>query len=131
MAQTHEQKGLDALIAPQPLTIGKLARLERIGSPLLRGEFERMTDCVAALYVLSLPANEVLKHIDTLEADALAYAETLTHEQYRKDLTDLLDGLFAWWEMLPRPDEDSKKNATATDGSSSSSNGAAAPTATP
>lgn len=116
MEHTNEQKGLDALISPSPLTIGQLARLERIKSPLLRGDYSKLNDCLVALYVLSLPAKEVLKHIDTLEEDALEYAEGFTHDTYKEALTKLLDGLFAWWEMLPRPDEESKKNDTGTDG---------------
>lgn len=131
MEHTNEQKGLDAVINPSPLTIGKLARLERIQSPLLEGKFDKLSDCLAALYILSLPAAEVLKHVETLEADALAFSETLTHDEYKRQLTELLDGLFAWWEMLPRPDEESKKKDSVTDGSLSSSNGAVAHTDMP
>ena len=130
MEQTNEQKGLDALIHPSPITIGQLARLERIKSPLLRGDFKNINDCLAALYILSLPASEVLKHIDTLESDTLIYAEQFTHDEYKSRMTALLDSLFAWWDMLPRPDEESKKNDTATDGSLSSQSGVAEPMGT-
>lgn len=127
----NEQKGLDALINPAPITIGHLARLERIKSPLLTGNFKNMNDCIKAVYITELPASEVAKHIETIDTDALEFADTLTHDQYKEKVTKLLDSLFAWWDMLPRPDEESKKNDMVTDGSLSSPSGAVEHTATP
>jgi hypothetical protein len=130
MEQTNEQKGLKALVNPSPITIGKLARLELIKSPLVGGDFKDLNECLKALYVLELPAADVEGHLPTLTSDALAFAETLTHDEYKSKMQGLVDSLCAWWDMLPRPDEDAKKNDTATDGSSSLSNGAVEPTAT-
>lgn len=131
MEQTNEQKGLKALVKPSPITIGKLARLELIKSPLVGGDFKEINECLKALYILELPAAEVESHVPTLTSDALAFAETLSHEDYKAKMQSLVDSLCAWWDMLPRPDEESKKNGSGTDGSSSLSNGAVEPTATP
>lgn len=117
METTSEQKGLDALIAPGTLTLGQIARLERIESPLLSADFNSLVENLKALYAITLPAKEFAASLGELEARAMEWGDSLPKEEYRKRLTALADGLVEFGILMPRPDEEAKKkDASATVG---------------
>lgn len=123
---TNEQKGLDAIISPTELTLGQLARLERMNSPLLTADFSSLVENIKGLYaVFGCDAKTFVENADALDALALAWADSLPQEEYEAKMKSLCDGLVRFGILMPRPDEDAKKNGgLATDGSSSSQNGA-------
>lgn len=106
---TNEQKGLDALIAPPSFTLGHLARLERIQSPLLGAEFTNLNENLKAICALRMSASEFVKNADNLEPFALDLGDKLTMDEYEKALNDLVEGLVSYGILMPRPDEDAKK----------------------
>ena len=129
---TNEQKGLDAIVSPIELTLGQLARLERMGSPLLAADFSSLTENIKGLYaVFGCNANTFVDNADSLDALALAWADKLSQEEYEAKMKSLCDGLVRFGVLMPRPDEDAKKKCgSETDGSLSSQSGAVEHTAT-
>ena len=128
---TNEQKGLDAVIRPCELTLGKLARLERIGSPLLSADFSNLTENLKSLYAVSVGADEFFSSLPELEKKAVEWGDGISMDEYESRLAKLCEGLVQFQVLMPRPDEDAKKKAgSATDGSSSSPSGVAEHTAT-
>ena len=123
----NPQASLDALTPPHPLTLGKIAVLCRLDSPLLVGNVDDLCECLAALYVIEMPLNECVVNFKTLKDDAIVWGDSLTPTEYRMRLAAALDAVAAFFEMIPRPAASSKKNS-ATDGSQSLSNGSATPT---
>ena len=104
-------KGLDALIAPKKFTLGDVARLERIKSPVMDADFSSLNANLAAIAALRLPPAEFVAKADALEADALELADKIMPEEYHAELTRNADGLVQFGVLMPRPDEDAKKNA--------------------
>lgn len=110
---TNVDKGLDALIAPKKFTLGELARLERMKSPLLDADFSNLTANLAAVAALKLPPEEFVAKADALEAEAIKLGDSLDGEslkEYTAELNRIAEGLVQFGVLMPRPDEDAKKN---------------------
>jgi hypothetical protein len=52
----------------------------------------------------------VIDVAENLSRLSLEWAESLSPLDYRKKISELLDALAAFYEMLPRPEDGSKKN---------------------
>lgn len=120
---SNVDKGLDALIAPKRITLGDVARLERIRSPLLAADFSSLAANLSAILALRMDADEfvakadALANPDALDAEAIRLGDGLTMDGYRAELERLVQGLVDFGVLMPRPDEDAKKNEPqATDG---------------
>lgn len=125
----NPKAALDALANPAPLTLGKMAMLCRMDSPVLGGEIVHVTKTLAALYVYEHDTKDVAAMTDTqIESAAVVEYDRLTTDGYRVHVARMLDAVAAFYEMMPRPSPDAKKNS-ATDGSPNSPNGSAGPTA--
>lgn len=111
------QKALDALATPGKVTLGQVALLEKIHSPLLgEGKIEA-ADVIPSLYLLTLPACEGVTRLATLKTDAFMWADTLDNARYGALLAEALDALRAFFGMLPGPEGDApKKDSPATAG---------------
>ncbi|MBR5879207.1 MAG: hypothetical protein IKY91_06595 [Akkermansia sp.] len=112
------QAALDALTQPHELTLGQAALLEKIGSPLILPTEEEIGafELIPSLYLLSLPAAEGIKHLKTLQADAFAWADTLTPLTYNQALTEAHEAIKAFYDLLPQPEADAKKASPVTVG---------------
>ena len=116
--KNNPEEVIDALTNPKPLTLGKLALLERISSPLLVGNYERLEDNLKAVWIYRTPTSEAAKEIGRIDELAMKMGDEITLDDYQNALLELLGGITDFYRMLPRPDEDSKKKATTgTDGS--------------
>lgn len=100
---------LEALIEPHPLTLGQLALLERAEAPILRGDVSDLATTAKALYILTHPAKEVITSWQSVDSASLEWLDTLSIEEYRKALSEALDSIKAFYELLPPPTEASKK----------------------
>ncbi len=121
---------LDALAATPELTLGKMAVLTRINSPILIGEAADIPATLTALWILAAPFDEVLANRADLETPALKWGERMEPPEYRRRIIEALDAVNAYYEMLPRAEPDAKKKrAPATASSPSSPSGSAARTA--
>lgn len=125
----NPSKALEALTSTSRLTLGKIALLCRLESPILAGNVESLPDTLTAVYVIEQPLAESLVRLRTIEEEAIAFYDGLSAEEYRRKVAGALDAVASFFEMLPRPSPSSKKNS-ATDGSPNSRSGSAARTAT-
>lgn len=122
---------LDALAATAELTLGKMAVLTRINSPILVGDATDLPATLTALWILATPYEEVLANRHDLETPALRWGERMQPAEYRKRIIAALDAVNSYYGMLPRKEPDPKKKQTGRQGtasSPSSPNGSAVPT---
>lgn len=98
-------ESIDALITPAPLSLGRIALLERINSPLLRGEVADMAACAEGLWLLSLPVEEAAKRWPDAAVQGICWLDATPLQEYRKRLSEALDGITAFYRMLPPAEE--------------------------
>lgn len=105
---------VDGLATPKPLTLGQLALLEKIKSPLLGERCKPdLLDLLPSLYLLTLPAAEGVQHLDTLKPDAMAWADGQTLDAIHRAAAEAQRALAAFFDALPRPTgEGQRKNAS-------------------
>ena len=108
----NPRKALDALADPAPLTLGQVALLEKIKSPLLSATNPAAADVIPALYLLSLPSAQGAKHLDTLTEDAFRWADTLAPNDFSRRWVAALKALRAFYALLPGPEGDAPKKAS-------------------
>lgn len=125
----NPKAALAALTSPAKLTLGKVALLCRLDSPVLAGKIDDMPKCLTAIFVVENDFADSVANFSRIEDLALIAYGGISPLEYRQKLAHTLDEVAEFFEMLPRPSPSSKKNS-ATDGSPSSSNGSAEPTAT-
>lgn len=100
-------QALDGLTNPAPLTLGQLALLEKVGSPFLKAAgVPLLLDLLPSLYLLALPAAEGVAHLKTLEADALAWADTLAPGEVAERSRAAQAAVNAYFAALPKATED-------------------------
>lgn len=120
---------LDALAATPELTLGKMAVLTRINSPILVGEASDITSTLTALWILAVPFGEVLENRYDLETPALKWGERMEPAEYRRRIIAAMGAVDAYYGMLPRKEPTKKKRSgPGTDRSPSSPSGSAART---
>lgn len=122
---SEPQAAIDAMLCPQGLTLGQVAILEKIKSPLLSGASQEAFDLIPSLYLLALPVQEACKKVATdFQGEAMAWADSLQPAAYQAFLKSVMEGLVAFYQMLPGAEgEASKKASPAMAGSSRSRNG--------
>jgi len=114
----NPQALLDAVTNPSPLSVGRIALLEKAKSPLLAKDFGNLGECIRAAYLVEIPLKEAalkLREEDTLMAEAMEWADKLGWEKYEEKLASLIVSLVKFWKMLP-PEETEKKTAEMTQG---------------
>lgn len=104
---------LDALAATPELTLGKMAVLCRISSPILVGDATDMPSTLTALWILATPFEEVLANRHDLETPALAWGDRMEPAEYRKRIIAALKAVDEYYKMLPRREADDKKKRAA------------------
>lgn len=109
----NPEDGLDALISPDPLTLGRVALLERADSAVLRADVGSLTETLAALWLARAPIEEAAREWPRRYELSAVWGDTLSPADYRRELHRLLLALSAFRRILPRATEDQKK----TDGS--------------
>ena len=121
---------LDALAATPELTLGKMAVLTRINSPILVGEASDIPSTLTALWIIATPFGEVLENRQDLETPALKWGERMEPAEYRRRIIAAMDAVDAYYGMLPRkePAGKKKRRGPETGRSPSSRSGSAART---
>ena len=113
-APKNPQAALDAISNPAPLTMAKVALLEKIKSPLMFGNTEDTVNNIVAVYVISdvVKPSEIMKAFadGSLEAKALDWANGFSSDVFLEKLVSSLDAITAFWKMLPRPESDGNED---------------------
>lgn len=100
-------QALDGLTDPNPITLGQLALLEKIKSPLLgEAAVPLLLDLIPSLFILSLPAAEAVKHLDSLLPDALEWADSLIPGALAEHAKRAQAAVNAYFCALPKATED-------------------------
>lgn len=100
-------QALDGLTDPNPITLGQLALLEKIKSPLLgEAAVPLLLDLIPSLYLLSLPAAEGVKHLGSLLPDALQWADALPPGEIAEHAKRAQAAVNAYFDALPKATED-------------------------
>ena len=108
-APKNPAASLDALAATPELTLGKMAVLTRINSPILVGEASDIPSTLTALWILASPFDEVLENRHDLETPALKWGERMEPAEYRRRIIAAMDAVDAYYAMLPRKEPEPKK----------------------
>lgn len=108
----NPQTVLDALADPAPLTLGQVALLEKIKSPLLGAGNPAAADVIPGLFLLSIPSAQGAKHLDTLTEDAFKWADTLAPADFSRRWVAAIKALRDFYALLPAPTEDEPKKAS-------------------
>ena len=115
-APKNPKASLDAIADAKPITLGELALLERIKSPVLHGNTKDTVKNITAMFALKGGASrsEILKLAESgeLEGRALEWGDSVDPKKFMADLAGLLDSVAAFWLMLPRPEEKLNEDGT-------------------
>ena len=109
--QKNPKKIVEAILDPSPLTLAHVVMLEKISSPLLYGDSSNTEKNLQSMFLLEMPVKDALAKIKdgSFEDDSIVWAADFSADTYRKLLEKWLGSVEAFWAMLPRPDEESKK----------------------
>lgn len=102
---------LTGLTRPAPLSLGRLALLEKIGSPFI-GEPRQASfrEILPSLYLCHLPYEEAIEaaYAPALETLALKWAAEMGREEYQARVAALNAALADFFGALPRPEADAE-----------------------
>lgn len=101
--------GLDALLDPDPLTLGRVALLERADAPILRADVDSLTETLAAIWLVRAPVEEAAREWPRRYELSAVWGDKLAPADYRRELHGLLRALAAFRRLLPRATEEQKK----------------------
>lgn len=105
----NPKAALAALTSPAKLTLGKVALLCRLDSPILSGKIDDMPKCLTAIFVVENDFADSVANFSRIEDLALIAYGGISPLEYRQKLAHTLDEVAAFFEMLPRPSPGSKK----------------------
>lgn len=103
--EENPQKALDATLSGTPLSLAKLAVLEKAKSPVLRLDINDLCEDIKAAYLFSLPASEAVKAIPDADAKSMEWLEGIGDGEYRRIFKELVDGLISFYQTLPPPSQ--------------------------
>lgn len=110
---------LEAVTEPSRIfPIAKFALLERVNSPIIYRDISVLMENVKATYLYSLPMEEAVRHIGTLEDDALVWLEKVGQKEYEKLFTELVHEVCKFWNMMPSSEKKKteERKSSETDG---------------
>lgn len=107
----NPRKALEALVDPAPLTLGQIALLDYLKLPILDGKIDDVNETLKALWLLSMPLADAVEFASDMRG-AILWAETIGTDEYNRRLVEALDGIAAFFGMLPRDEADVKKKTS-------------------
>lgn len=110
-------KALEALAAPDPLTLGQVALLDLYKCPILDGVIDNVNETAFALWLLSMPLERAVAEAHFPEK-AIVWAGEIGVDGYNDRLVKALNALSRFYGMLPKPEsgEDAQKKTSASVG---------------
>lgn len=116
----NPQPILEAVVAPDPLTVGQIALLERVKSHVLYRDISNHADNVKTVYALEIDRAEAMRRWNDgdFEAEAFDWADKLGWQAYSEKLAKVVSGVVGFWKMMPKGEE--KKKAMSESGTGGS-----------
>lgn len=113
MSELNPQKSIDVLLNPNPLKLGQILILDKFDCPCTKGDFKSMLENGFACWLLKQERKEVLtKTRAEALAEATEWLDTLSKQELFEEVEKLVDGIGAFYDILPKADESQKKNQT-------------------
>lgn len=97
-------KALEALCAPDPLTLGQVALLNLYKLPILVGKIDDLNATAFALWLLSMPLEQAVAEAHFPDR-AIIWAEKIGVEEYNDRLVKALNAIGSFFGMLPKAEE--------------------------
>ena len=94
-------KALEALAAPDPLTLGQVALLDLYKLPILGGNIDDLNATVFAVWLLSMPLEQAVAEAHFPDR-AIVWAEKIGVEEYNDRLVKALNAIARFNGMLPK-----------------------------
>ena len=94
-------KALEALAAPDPLTLGQVALLDLYKLPILKGNIDDLSATVFAVWLLSMPLEQAVAEAHFPEK-AFVWAEAIGVGEYNDRLVKALNAIARFHGMLPK-----------------------------
>jgi hypothetical protein len=94
-------KALEALAAPDPLTLGQVALLTLYKLPILEGKIDDLNATVFAVWLLSMPLEQAVAEAHFPDR-AIVWAEKIGVDEYNYRLVKALNAIARFHGMLPK-----------------------------
>jgi hypothetical protein len=92
---------LEAMVAPEPLTLGQVALLDLYKLPILEGKIDDVNATAFALWLLDMPLEQAVAEAHFPEK-AIVWAAEVGVDGYNARLVKALDGIRRFYGMLPK-----------------------------
>lgn len=115
-------KALEALAAPDPLTLGQVALLTLYKLPIIEGKIDDLNATVFAVWLLSMPLEQAVAEAHFPDR-AIVWAEKIGVDEYNYRLVKALNAIARFHGMLPKA-EYVDENDDGVDGLKKKSDGA-------
>lgn len=110
MSEINSTKSLEAILKPNPITLGQMALLDYFQCRCAIGDFDSMIDNAFACWILEHKPQDI---IGTTRQDllikVLEWMDSLTHEEFFDKVEKMSEGLKAYYDALPKAEESQKK----------------------
>ncbi len=94
-------KALEALAAPDPLTLGQVALLTLYKLPIIEGKIDDLNATVFAVWLLSMPLEQAVAEAHFPDR-AIVWAEKIGVDEYNYRLVKALNAIARFHGMLPK-----------------------------
>lgn len=110
-------EALEALAAPDPLTLGQVALLDLYKCPILDGKIDDLNATAYALWLLSMPLEQAVAEAHFPDK-AIVWAEKVGVDEYNARLVAALRAIGRFYGMLPKAEtgEDAQKKTSGAGG---------------
>ena len=105
----ESKQAIKAICSSSKLSLGKIALLNKFKCGVLRGEIDDIESNIIAIYIHSQDYHTLVEQYENIKQNALLYGDSLSVDEYRNQLESVIDSINAFYNMLPRQDEASKK----------------------
>lgn len=118
----NPEEVINAVTDAKPLSLAQIAVLEKAECPVLRFEIDKIADNIRAAYLYATAKKSVRDAVAAIadaEAASLEWVDGLKDGEFKAIFTELLEGLDAFYQMLPPPKKKTMETEgnTETDGS--------------
>ena len=114
--ESNPKDAVDAILSQKPLSLAKMAILEKAKSPVLELDVSDLCADIKAAYLYSLPVADALAALPDADERSLIWLEKVGDEEYRRVFSELVDGLIEFYRMLPPAKKKTEQDGSETAG---------------
>lgn len=118
--ESNPKDAVDAIVSQKPLSLVKMAILEKAKSPVLELEVSDLCADIKAAYLYSLPVADALAALPDADEKSLVWLEEVGEDEYRRLFSELVDSLIEFYRMLPPTKKKTEQDGSETAGAPNS-----------